>query len=52
MIDEKDSLYINFASFPNETMVIETPKIPKTKERKVFGIRRYHFLKMKNYFIL
>ena len=40
VIGEKDFRYINFASYSNETMVIETTKIPKTKERKFFGITR------------
>ena len=40
VIGEKDFRYINFASYSNETMVIETTKIPKTNERKFFGITR------------
>ena len=40
VIGEKDYRYINFASFSNETMVVETTKIPKTRERKFFGITK------------
>ena len=44
-------IYINFASFPKKTMVIETKKIPKTKERKFFGIREgIPFFKDENLF--
>ena len=41
VVGENGYRYINFASYSNQTMVLETAKIPKSKDRKFFGITQY-----------
>ena len=41
VVGENGYRYINFASYSNQSMVLETTKIPQSQDRKFFGITQH-----------